>query len=140
MINRAFYGIRPLTNKDGLNTNAVYGFLTIYLNLLEDEKPDGVCVAFDLRAPTFRHLKYDGYKAQRKGMPDELAEQMPYLKKVLDAMSANPTVTIKELQELTGLSESGVKKIIRHLRTAGTIERIGGNKGGRWEVRGVSSE
>ncbi len=56
--------------------------------------------------------------------------------KVLDAMSANPTVTIKELQELTGLSESGVKKIIRHLRTAGTIERIGGNKGGRWEIRG----
>ena len=51
-------------------------------------------------------------------------------------MSANPTVTIKELQELTGLSESGVKKIIRHLRTAGTVERIGGNKGGRWEVRG----
>lgn len=87
MINRAFYGIRPLTNKDGLNTNAVYGFLTIYLKLLEDEKPDGVCVAFDLRAPTFRHLKYDGYKAQRKGMPDELAEQMPYLKKVLDAMN-----------------------------------------------------
>ncbi len=87
MINRAFYGIRPLTNRDGLNTNAVYGFLTIYLKLLEDEKPDGVCVAFDLRAPTFRHLKYDGYKAQRKGMPDELAEQMPYLKKVLDAMN-----------------------------------------------------
>ena len=57
MINRAFYGIRPLTNKDGLNTNAVYGFLTIYLKLLEDEKPDGVCVAFDLRAPTFRHIE-----------------------------------------------------------------------------------
>lgn len=87
MINRAFYGIRPLTNKAGLNTNAVYGFLTIYLKLLEEEKPDGVCVAFDLRAPTFRHIEYEGYKAQRKGMPDELAEQMPYLKKVLDAMN-----------------------------------------------------
>ncbi len=87
MINRAFYGIRPLTNKNGLNTNAVYGFLTIYLKLLEEEQPDGVCVAFDLRAPTFRHLEYESYKAQRKGMPEELAEQMPYLKKVLDAMN-----------------------------------------------------
>ena len=87
MINRAFYGIRPLTNKAGLNTNAVYGFLTIYLKLLEDEKPDGVCVAFDLKAPTFRHKEFSGYKAQRKGMPEELAEQMPYLKRVLDAMN-----------------------------------------------------
>lgn len=87
MVNRAFYGVRPLTNRDGLNTNAIYGFLSIYFKLIEDEKPDGVCVAFDLRAPTFRHIKYDGYKAQRKGMPDELAEQMPYLKRVLDAMN-----------------------------------------------------
>lgn len=87
MVNRAFYGVRPLTNRAGLNTNAIYGFLTIYLKLLEDEAPDGVCIAFDMRAPTFRHKEYDGYKAQRKGMPEELAEQMPYLKRVLDAMN-----------------------------------------------------
>jgi len=87
MVNRAFYGVRPLTNSAGLNTNAIYGFLTIYLKLLEDEKPDGVCIAFDMRAPTFRHKEYEGYKAQRKGMPEELAEQIPYLKRVLDAMN-----------------------------------------------------
>lgn len=87
MVNRAFYGVRPLTNKEGLNTNAIYGFLTIYLKLLEEETPDGVCITFDMRAPTFRHKEYDGYKAQRKGMPEELAEQIPYLKRVLDAMN-----------------------------------------------------
>ncbi len=87
MVNRAFYGVRPLTNSAGLNTNAIYGFLTIYLKLLEEEKPDGVCITFDMRAPTFRHKEYEGYKAQRKGMPEELAEQIPYLKRVLDAMN-----------------------------------------------------
>ncbi len=86
MLNRAFYGVRPLTTRAGLHTNAIYGFLSIYLKLLADETPDGVCVTFDLRAPTFRHRAYDGYKAQRKPMPDELAEQVPYLKRVLDAM------------------------------------------------------
>lgn len=87
IINRAFYGVRPLTNAEGLNTNAVYGFLSIYLKILEEVSPDGVCVAFDLKKPTFRHLKYEGYKANRKGMPDELAEQMQPLKDVLDAMN-----------------------------------------------------
>lgn len=87
LVNRAFYGIRPLTNREGLHTNAIYGFIAIYLKMLEDEKPDGVCVAFDLRAPTFRHKKYEGYKANRKGMPEELAEQMQPLKEVLDAMN-----------------------------------------------------
>lgn len=86
IVNRAFYGVRPLTTRDGLYTNAVYGFLSIYLKLLEDEQPDGVCVAFDLRAPTFRHQQYAAYKAQRKGMPDELAMQMEPLKELLDAM------------------------------------------------------
>jgi len=86
IVNRAFYGVRPLNNRDGLHTNAIYGFLSILFKLLDDEAPDGVCVAFDLRAPTFRHKMYEGYKAQRKGMPDELAEQMEPLKKVLDAM------------------------------------------------------
>ncbi len=86
IVNRAFYGIRMLNAPDGTPTNGIYGFITILQRLLDEEKPDGVCVAFDLRAPTFRHLQYDGYKAQRKGMPDELAAQMPILKDVLDAM------------------------------------------------------
>lgn len=87
IINRAFYGVRPLSTRDGTPTNAVYGFLNILLKLLGEEEPDALCVAFDLKAPTFRHEKYEGYKAQRKGMPDELAAQMPILKDVLDAMN-----------------------------------------------------
>lgn len=86
IVNRAFYGVRMLNAPDGTPTNGVYGFLSILRKLLDDEKPEAVCVAFDLKAPTFRHLKYDGYKAQRKGMPEELAVQMPILKQVLDAM------------------------------------------------------
>ena len=86
IVNRAFYGIRPLTTKDGLYTNAVYGFVTTLQRLLEEEQPEALCVTFDRREPTFRHLAYEGYKAQRKGMPEELAQQMPVLKEVLDAM------------------------------------------------------
>lgn len=89
IINRAFYGVRPLTTRDGTPTNAVYGFLTILFKLLDEEKPDALAVCFDLRAPTFRHLAYEGYKAQRKGMPEELAVQMPLLKEVLDAMQVS---------------------------------------------------
>ncbi len=87
IINRAFYGIRLLTTQDGTPTNAVYGFLNIFLKLLDEETPDAVCVCFDLPAPTFRHEQYEAYKAQRKPMPDELAVQMPILKEVLDAMN-----------------------------------------------------
>ncbi len=86
IVNRAFYGVRPLSAPDGTPTNAVYGFLTILQRLLDEETPDSLCVAFDLKAPTFRHEMYEGYKAQRKGMPEELAVQMPLLKEVLDAM------------------------------------------------------
>jgi len=86
IINRAFYGIRMLTTKDGTPTNAVYGFLTILQRFLTEENPDGICVAFDLRGPTFRHEQYAEYKAQRKGMPDELAAQLPLVKDILDAM------------------------------------------------------
>jgi len=86
LANRAYYGIRPLTNAQGLFTHAIYGFLSIYQRLLSELKPDAVCVAFDLHAPTFRHEMYEGYKAQRKGMPEELAVQMPVLKEVLDAL------------------------------------------------------
>ncbi len=87
IINRAFYGIRPLTTKDGLFTNAIFGFLNILHKLEQEEKPDALCVAFDLHGPTFRHLQYDGYKATRHGMPEELAMQMPVMKQVLTAMN-----------------------------------------------------
>lgn len=83
IFNRAFYGIKLLTTKDGTFTNAIYGFLTMLYKIKEDTNPDAVAVAFDMRAPTFRHKEYDGYKAQRKGMPPELAQQLPILKELL---------------------------------------------------------
>ncbi len=83
LINRAFYGIKLLTTKDGQYTNGVYGFINILHRLQELENPDGVAVAFDLKAPTFRHKLYSEYKAGRKGMPDELRSQMPILKEWL---------------------------------------------------------
>ena len=87
VINRAFYGVRLLTTRDGQYTNAIYGFLNILDRVRAEEKPDALCVAFDLHGPTFRHLKYDGYKATRHGMPEELAQQMPVMKDVLRAMN-----------------------------------------------------
>ena len=86
IVNRAFYGVRPLNAPDGTPTNAIYGFVAILQRLLEEQQPQAVCVSFDLKAPTFRHQQYEAYKAQRKGMPEELAAQMPILKEVLDAM------------------------------------------------------
>ena len=83
IVNRAFYGIRPLTNKEGQFTHAIYGFLTMLRKIEKEESPDAVAVAFDLKAPTFRHRAYEGYKATRKGMPPELAGQMPILKELL---------------------------------------------------------
>lgn len=83
IVNRAFYGIRPLTNKDGQYTHAIYGFLTMLKKLEKEENPDAVAIAFDLKAPTFRHKAYSGYKANRKGMPPELASQMAPLKELL---------------------------------------------------------
>lgn len=90
IMNRAFYGImgsKMLTTKDGKYTNAVYGFLAILFKLLEDVNPEYLVVAFDLKAPTARHKLYEGYKATRKGMPQELAEQMPMIKEILKAMN-----------------------------------------------------
>lgn len=83
IVNRAFYGIKLLTNKNGEYTNAIYGFLNILLKLEDICSPDAVAVAFDVHAPTFRHKMYDEYKAGRKGMPDELRAQMPVLKEIL---------------------------------------------------------
>lgn len=87
ILNRAFYGIKLLTTKDGSKfTNGIYGFLNILLRLREEVNPDAVAIAFDVKAPTFRHEMYSGYKANRKGMPPELAQQMPPLKELLSAM------------------------------------------------------
>ena len=86
ILNRAFYGIRQLSTKDGRFTNGIYGFLTILMKLCDEVKPDGVAIAFDLKAPTFRHKMYDGYKANRHGMPPELAQQLPVLKELLIAL------------------------------------------------------
>ena len=86
IVNRAFYAIKLLSTKGGQFTNAIYGFLNVLLKLEEECKPDHVAIAFDLKAPTFRHKMYDGYKAGRKGMPPELASQMPILKKLLFAL------------------------------------------------------
>ncbi len=87
VINRAFFGVKPLTNREGLYTHAIYGFLNILERMQKEEQPDAVCVAFDLHGPTFRHLQYEGYKATRHGMPEELAMQMPVMKQVLHAMN-----------------------------------------------------
>ena len=86
ILNRAFYGVKPLSTKDGRFTNGIYGFLNILLSKTEEIRPDAVAIAFDLKAPTFRHKMYDGYKAQRKGMPPELAQQVQPLKDILRAL------------------------------------------------------
>lgn len=86
ILNRAFYGVPDLTNSKGLHTNAVYGFLNIMLKILEEEKPEYLMVAFDVKQPTFRHEKYKEYKGTRKPMPEELREQVPVMQEVLRAM------------------------------------------------------
>lgn len=113
IINRAFYGIRPLSAADGTPTNAVYGFLNILIKLLNEHKPDYLCAAFDLKTPTFRHKMYDGYKAQRRPMPDDLRVQMPIAKDILRAM--NVTLLEKEGYEADDI--------------IGTVSRICGRNG-----------
>ena len=87
VINRAYYGVKPLTTRDGFYTHAIYGFLNILERMEKEEQPEAVCVAFDLHGPTFRHEMYDGYKATRHAMDEELAMQMPVMKQVLQAMN-----------------------------------------------------
>lgn len=87
IVNRAYYGIRPLSTAEGIPTNGIMGFMNILLKLREEFSPDCLCVAFDLKGPTFRHEMYKEYKAQRKGMPEDLAAQMPHLKELLSAMN-----------------------------------------------------
>ncbi len=116
IMNRAFYGImgsKALTTKDGKYTNAIYGFLSILFKILEDEKPEYLGVSFDLKGPTQRHKLYDEYKANRKGMPNELAEQMPIIKQILSAMNI-------DIIEKEGYEGDDI---------IGTLSRYGENKG-----------
>ena len=87
ILNRAFYGLPDMTNSQGLHTNAILGFLNIMFKFLEEENPTHLAVAFDLKAPTFRHKMFADYKGTRKGMPDELREQVPVIREVLKAMN-----------------------------------------------------
>ncbi|MDY2846895.1 MAG: DNA polymerase I [Oscillospiraceae bacterium] len=89
IMNRAFYGIKMLSNKNGMFTNAITGFMNIYLKVTSDIAPEGVVCAFDMRAPTFRHKEVSSYKANRKGMPEELHMQMPYIKEILTALGVH---------------------------------------------------
>ena len=114
ILNRAFYGImgsKMLTTPDGKYTNAVYGFLAILFKVLEDIDPQYLMVTFDLKAPTARHKLYEGYKANRQGMPKELAEQMPILKEILEAM--NITIIEKEGYEADDVLGTIAKKAER---------------------------
>ena len=92
ILNRAFYGIRPLSNTQGVFTHAIFGFMNIYLKNRDEVQPDAVAVAFDLRKPTFRHKAVATYKANRKGMPEELAMQLPYVKQLLTLLGI-PVIT-----------------------------------------------
>ena len=150
IMNRAFYGImgsKMLTTRDGKYTNAVYGFLAILFKLIEDTNPKYMAVAFDLKAPTARHKLYEGYKANRKGMPDELAEQMPLIKEILRAM--NIDIVEKEGYEaddvLGTLSRYGEKQGLHvtilsgdrdtfQLATDNVTIRIPRTKGGKTET------
>ncbi len=113
IINRAFYGVATLTAQDGTPTNGIYGFLNILIKLINDYKPQYILAAFDLKAPTFRHKMYDKYKANRKGMPDELAVQMPILKEILGEMNI-------PLLQLEGYEADDI---------IGTVSRICGENG-----------
>ena len=146
IFNRAFYGIKLLTTKDGTFTNAIYGFLTMLHKIKEDTNPDAVAVAFDMRAPTFRHKEYDGYKAQRKGMPPELAQQLPILKELLTLLgyrivydeakikedygvTPHQLIDIKALQgdssdNIPGVSGIGAKGAADLIQKYGSIEAI----------------
>lgn len=89
LLNRAFYALPPLTNSEGLNTNAIYGFINMLFKMKEEIVPDYIVCTFDKKAPTFRHLEYKDYKAGRKKMPPELAEQFPVVKELLTKLSIN---------------------------------------------------
>ena len=147
ILNRAYYGVRILTNKDGLPTNAIYGMVTMLSRQIEAVKPDYMAVAFDLKAPTFRHKMYADYKAGRKPMPDELRVQFPYAKDVCRALGF--TVIEKEGYEaddiLGTLSKKAEEKGIKAVVVSGDRDllqiasdtlkiKIPKTKGGKTEV------
>lgn len=147
ILNRAFYGVPDLTNSAGLHTNAVYGFLNILFKILEEEKPDYLTVAFDVHAPTFRHEIYKEYKGTRKPMPDELREQVPVMKEVLNAMGikimeqagleADDILgTLAKRAEAQGLSVSLVSgdRDLLQIATEKIKIRIPKTKGGKTEI------
>ena len=111
IVNRAFYGLPDLSNSEGLHTNGIYGFLNIMLKILDEEKPQYMAIAFDLKFPTFRHELYKDYKGNRKGMPPELGEQIPVLKKVLHAMNIY-TMEVKgyEADDLLGTTAKKMER------------------------------
>ena len=153
IINRAFYGVPLLTNAEGKYTNAVYGFLNILFKLLEEEKPEYLAVAFDLKAPTFRHKVFEQYKGTRKGMPQELLEQMPLLKQVLKAMGI-PQYAMEgfEADDILGTlskmaEEEGLKPIVvsgdrdlLQLASHTLKVRIPKTKGGKTEIEDYFAE
>ncbi|MEG2084523.1 MAG: DNA polymerase I [Clostridia bacterium] len=108
LLNRAFYALPPLINKDGIYTNAVYGYVNMLLKIIEIAKPKYIVAVFDLKAPTFRHIRYEQYKAQRKGMPDELAAQLPIIKNLLSLM--NISIVTKEGFEADDIIGTFAKK------------------------------
>lgn len=147
ILNRAFYGVPDLTNAKGLHTNAVYGFLNIMFKILEEEKPDYLTVAFDVKAPTFRHEIYKEYKGTRKPMPEELREQVPVMKEVLQAMGilimekagleADDILgTIAKRSEKAGLEVSLVSgdRDLLQIASEHIKIRIPKTKGGRTEI------
>lgn len=115
LINRAFYGVRFLSSHDGTPTNAVYGFFMTLMKLIDDNKPDYICAAFDLKAPTFRHKMYADYKAQRKPMPDGLREQIPLCKDILKKMNVN-------ILELEGYEADDIIGTVSRLCDEGGVE------------------
>lgn len=147
IMNRAFYGLPLLTNSSGLHTNAMYGFVNILLRILSEENPDYLCVAFDVKAPTFRHKIYEAYKGTRKGMPDELREQVEPLKELLKAMKiaivekagyeADDILgTIAKKSEKEGLTVSLVSgdRDLLQIATDHIMVRIPKTKGGKTEI------
>ena len=133
ILNRAYYGIRPLSTREGLYTHAVYGFITTLQRLLDEENPEALCVTFDRREPTFRHRADAEYKAQRKPMPPELAMQLPVMKQVLSAMSVpcyelagyEADDLIDELIDRFGDLPSGVSALINVALLRGEAGKAG---------------
>lgn len=153
IINRAFYGVPLLTNSEGIHTNAVYGFLNILFSILSEENADYLCVAFDVHAPTFRHKMFEAYKGTRKGMPDELREQVPILKELLQAMKIK-TVELPgyEADDILGtLARRGEEKgmdvtlvsgdrDLLQIATDKTLIRIPKTKGGKTTIENYHTQ